>query len=80
MASEPLVAYILLNVDIGMEHKVVETILERFSRWVTEARVTYGEHDAVVRVEVPNMRVLDGVVTGIRELEGVRKTVTLIAS
>ena len=80
MSGEPVVAYILLNVDIGMEHRVVDTILERYSRWVTEARVTYGEYDAVVRVETPNMRVLDSVVTGIRELEGVRKTVTLIAS
>ena len=80
LSGEAIVAYILLDVDIGMEHRVVDAILARFSQWVTEARVTYGEHDAVVRVRVPNMRVLDSVVSGIREIEGVRRTLTLIAS
>jgi len=80
VSGEPIVAYILLIVDVGMEHGVVDSIIDRFSQWVTEARITYGEYDIVVRVRVPSMRVLDSVVSGIRSVEGVRKTVTLIAS
>ena len=78
--SSVIVAYILVDVDIGAEHEVVKEILEKYGRLVTEARITYGEHDLVVRVEVPNMRSLDMVVSGIREIKGVRKTTTLISS
>ncbi|MCE4598577.1 MAG: Lrp/AsnC ligand binding domain-containing protein [Desulfurococcales archaeon] len=75
-----IVAYILVDVDIGSEHDVVREILDKYGNLVTEARVTYGEHDLVVRVEVPSMRALDMVVSGIRSIKGVRKTTTLIAS
>lgn len=77
---QPIVAFILIDVDIGREYEVLNEILEKYGPSISEARVTYGEHDLVVKVEVPHMRALDGIVTGIRQINGVRRTVTLISS
>lgn len=79
MAGRPVVAYVLVNVEVGMENDVRDKIIEKFNKAVTEARITYGEYDIVVRVEVDSMKALETVVSGIRAIEGVRRTVTLIA-
>lgn len=79
MVSRPVVAYILVNVDVGAESDVRDEIIRRFNKAVTEARITYGEYDIVVRVEVDSMKALETVVSGIRSIEGVRRTITLIA-
>ncbi len=79
LAGKPTVAYILVNVEVGMENEVLDEILKRFDKAVTEARITYGEYDIVVRVEVGSIKALETVVSGIRSIEGVRRTVTLIA-
>ena len=79
MAGRPIVAYILVNVEVGMEGEVRDKIVDKFNKAVTEARIVYGEYDIVVRVEVDSMRALEAVVSGIRAIEGVRRTVTLIA-
>ncbi len=79
MAGKPVVAYILVNVEVGTENDVINEIMRRFNKVVTEARITYGEYDIVVRVEVGSMKALETVVSGIRAIEGVRRTVTLIA-
>ncbi len=79
MASRSVVAYILVNVEVGVENDVRDEIIRRFDRAVTEARITYGEYDIVVRVEVDSMKALETIVSSIRAIEGVRRTVTLIA-
>ncbi|MCC6044817.1 MAG: Lrp/AsnC ligand binding domain-containing protein [Acidilobaceae archaeon] len=79
MASRSVVAYILVNVEVGVENDVRDEIIRRFNRAVTEARITYGEYDIVVRVEVDSMKALETIVSSIRAIEGVRRTVTLIA-
>jgi DNA-binding Lrp family transcriptional regulator len=79
LASRSVVAYILVNVEVGVENDVREEIIRRFNRAVTEARITYGEYDIVVRVEVDSMKALETIVSSIRAIEGVRRTVTLIA-
>lgn len=79
MASRSVVAYILVNVEVGVENDVRDEIVRRFNRAVTEARITYGEYDIVVRVEVDSMKALETIVSSIRAIEGVRRTVTLIA-
>jgi len=79
LPGRAIVAYILVNVDAGVENEVRDSILSRFSKSVSEARITYGEYDIVVKVEVDSMSTLEKVVTGIRSIEGVRRTVTLIA-
>ncbi|MEM1873787.1 MAG: Lrp/AsnC ligand binding domain-containing protein [Acidilobaceae archaeon] len=75
-----IVAYILVNVLAGTEEDVRDEILSRFGGKVTEARITYGEFDIVVRVEVENMRILEAIVSGIRSISGVERTVTLVAT
>ncbi|MEM0340831.1 MAG: Lrp/AsnC ligand binding domain-containing protein [Acidilobaceae archaeon] len=75
-----IVAYILVNVLAGTEEEVRNEILNRFGGKVTEARITYGEFDIVVRVEADNMRVLEAIVSGIRSISGVERTVTLVAT
>jgi DNA-binding Lrp family transcriptional regulator len=79
LASRSVVAYILVNVEVGVENDVRDEIIRRFNRAVTEARITYGEYDIVVRVEVDSMKALETIVSSIRAIEGVRRTVTLIA-
>jgi DNA-binding Lrp family transcriptional regulator len=79
LASRSVVAYILVNVEVGVENDVRDEIIRRFDRAVTEARITYGEYDIVVRVEVDSMKALETIVSSIRAIEGVRRTVTLIA-
>ena len=73
-----IVAFILVNTEIGSEHEVAEKI--RGLKGVEEAMVTYGEYDLVVKVRVSSIRELDEVVTSIRRIEGVRLTSTLIAT
>jgi DNA-binding Lrp family transcriptional regulator len=79
LASRSVVAYILINVEVGVENDVRDEIIRRFDRAVTEARITYGEYDIVVRVEVDSMKALETIISSIRAIEGVRRTVTLIA-
>ncbi|MDM7275738.1 MAG: Lrp/AsnC ligand binding domain-containing protein [Thermoprotei archaeon] len=74
-----LVAYILVNVEVGAEGDVRDEIVRRFNKAVTEARIVYGEFDIVVRVEVDTMKALESVISGIRSIDGVRRTTTLIA-
>ena len=73
-------AYILINSEVGRENHIIKEILDKFSSAVTEARATYGDFDVIVRLEVNSMRALDGIVSGIRRIPGVVRTVTLIAS
>ncbi|MCX8196044.1 MAG: Lrp/AsnC ligand binding domain-containing protein [Acidilobaceae archaeon] len=74
-----VVAFILINVEMGAEEEVRDILLSQYKNSVTEARITYGEYDLVVKVEVENMAALEKVTTDIRAISGVRRTVTLIA-
>ncbi len=75
-----IVAYILVKVNAGKEKEVLDDILRSFTRNITEARITYGEYDIVIRVVANNMRMLDMIVKGIRRTPGVAETTTLIAA
>lgn len=73
------VVYILLMTEAGMEHEVAEEVSK--IEQVTEAHVTYGEWDVVVRVEIDDLgRKLDEIVTRIRKTRGVTKSMTLIST
>jgi len=74
--AEKIVSYVLVVVSIGREFEVVEKI--RGLEGVTEAIVVYGEYDVVVRIEADSMKVIDKVVTSIRNIPSVLRTVTLI--
>jgi len=76
--NENIVAYVLLNVALGKE----ATLREEISKlnYVTEAKIVYGEYDIVVRIEAPTLTILDKLVSTIRRMSGVLKTVTLIST
>jgi DNA-binding Lrp family transcriptional regulator len=75
---KPLVAYLLLLVDVGKEHMVAKEL--RKLPGVTEAQVVYGEFDVVARVEPSDISLMDETVTMARKLPGVTRTSTLISS
>jgi len=75
---EPLVAYLLLLVDVGSEHTVAKEL--RKLPGVTEVQVVYGEFDVVARLEPGDISLMDEAVTMARKLPGVTKTSTLISS
>lgn len=74
----PIVAYLLIVAEVGKEYDIANRI--RGMEGVTEARIVYGEFDIVARLEVPDLSVLDGIVTKMRGIPGIIKTSTLIAS
>ena len=47
---------------------------------ITEVRTVYGEFDVIARVDHDDMRTLDTVVTKLRTIEGVLRSVTLISA
>ncbi|MEM3439624.1 MAG: Lrp/AsnC ligand binding domain-containing protein [Candidatus Bathyarchaeia archaeon] len=71
-------AYLLIVAEVGREYDIANRI--RGMEGVTEARIVYGEFDIVARLEVPDLSVLDGIVTRMRGIPGIIKTSTLIAS
>ncbi len=73
-----MLAFILMVTELAKERRIVEELLR--IPGVVEAKLLFGEYDALARVEVADIAELDRVVTAIRNLEGVVKTVTLIAS
>ncbi|MCE4628078.1 MAG: Lrp/AsnC ligand binding domain-containing protein [Desulfurococcales archaeon] len=75
---EKIVGYVLIITDVGKEHDVATTIKRKFSGEVTEAVLTYGIYDIVVRFEVDSFMKSNEIVSFIREVPGVRKTETLI--
>lgn len=73
-----IVAFILIITELAKERLVVNELLKLPG--VVEARLLFGEYDVLARVEVEDIGKLDAVVTALRNLDGVVKTVTLISS
>ncbi|OYT53719.1 MAG: Lrp/AsnC family transcriptional regulator [Thermoprotei archaeon] len=78
MSEEKIIAYVLLNIALGKEHEVKEKASKLDH--VTEVKIVYGEFDIVVRIEAPTFKALDRTVSSLRSMDGVLKTITLIAS
>jgi DNA-binding Lrp family transcriptional regulator len=70
-------SYVLLNVELGSEEKVLGEI--RKMPHVKECHRIYGVYDMIAKVEADSMDELKEVITWkIRRLEGVRSTLTTI--
>jgi len=70
-------AYILLNVEGGTEDNVLKQV--RSIEGVTEAYVSYGVYDLIVKVSADNMQELKDIVTHkIRQINDVQSTLTLL--
>jgi DNA-binding Lrp family transcriptional regulator len=76
--SEAVKAYIVATVKRGTEHRAAEKI--RRMKEVTEALVTYGLYDLVIRIEAKNLGHLDKIVTDIRQIEEIEQTSTLVGT
>ncbi|MEM1665601.1 MAG: Lrp/AsnC ligand binding domain-containing protein [Zestosphaera sp.] len=74
-------AYILLVTSIGLEYDIAEEIkkLEDENVKVT-VDVIFGEYDIVVIAEGRDLKDIDKLVTNMRRIPGVTRTLTLISS
>jgi len=73
-----VVIYVLAVTDIGKEYDV-RTALAKI-KGVSEARTVYGEFDVVARLETPSLKEVDEVITTMRKIQGIIRTVTLISA
>jgi DNA-binding Lrp family transcriptional regulator len=74
---EVVKAYVIATVKRGTEHEAAQKI--RKMKEITEALVTYGLYDLVVRIEAESLGQLDKLVTNIRQMtEIIKQTSTLV--
>lgn len=62
----------------GTEHDVAKRL--QAMNGVTEALVTYGLWDIIVRIEAPNLSKLDALITEMRKIQEVVQTSTLVGA
>jgi DNA-binding Lrp family transcriptional regulator len=71
-------AYILIITEVGKEYDVVRKLRDMKS--ISEVSVVYGEYDVFAKFVTESLRDLDSIVTGVRSITGIIRTVTLISS
>lgn len=74
-------AYILVITSIGLEYDIAEEIkkLENENTKIS-VDVVFGEYDLVVTAEGKDLGDIDRLVTNVRRISGVTRTLTLISS
>lgn len=77
-SNQPVRAYFMVIVKRGTEHEVAGKL--RKLSGVTEAMVTYGLYDIVVRIEAQNLGQLDALITEMRKIEEIVQTSTLVSA
>lgn len=73
-------AYVLAVVELGQDHEIAEKIKELDHSAKITTDLVFGEYDLVAVIETDSIKKLDRIITQIRKLDGVLKTITLIAS
>ena len=72
-----MMAYVLINTEIGSESEVLDAIKK--IKNVIEAHAVYGVYDIVAKIEAETMDKLKETVTwNVRRLNKVRSTLTMI--
>ncbi|MGQ9479101.1 MAG: Lrp/AsnC ligand binding domain-containing protein [Thermoproteota archaeon] len=71
-----LKAYLLMVCEAGSERSI-ENILKEV-KGISSVDVVYGEYDLIATVEVNDIKELDGVVSEMRKIKGILRTITLI--
>ncbi|MEM2087427.1 MAG: Lrp/AsnC ligand binding domain-containing protein [Thermoproteota archaeon] len=71
-----LKAYLLIVCEVGLEREIEEAI-KKVSN-VTNVDGVYGEYDIIVTIQVSDIKQLDEVVTEVRRIKGVLRTMTLL--
>jgi Lrp/AsnC family transcriptional regulator for asnA, asnC and gidA len=78
MSKHSVKAYVLAVVKRGSEHDVAKRIQE--IKGVTEALVTYGMWDLIVRIETESLVKLDEIISNIRRFPEIDHTNTLVGT
>ncbi|MGC8975919.1 MAG: Lrp/AsnC ligand binding domain-containing protein [Thermoprotei archaeon] len=74
-------AYILVTTSIGLEYDIAEEIMKLENENVrVSVDVVFGEYDLVVTAEGKDLKDVDRLVTNVRRISGVTRTLTLISS
>jgi len=76
--NRTMIAYILINTEVGDEEKVYEVLLNM--KGVLEAHIVYGVYDIIAKVQSESMDGLREVVSEIRKKAGLKSTLTLIVT
>jgi len=76
--NQSVKAYFMAIVKRGTEHEVAKRLREMDG--VTEALVTYGLWDIIVRIEAPDLSKLDALITEMRKIEDIVQTSTLVGA
>ena len=72
-----VVAFILINTELGSENNVKEKLLELPE--IEEAHTVYGVYDVIAKIKVESMDTIKHIVfSKIRAMENVRGTLTTI--
>ena len=72
-------AYILINTEVGLEDKVLESLKK--NEYVKEAYITMGSYDVVAVIKSSDDKDLRSIVTNhLRSVEGIRQTLTLVVA
>jgi len=69
-------AIVAITNDIGAEGRVMESLCQMSS--VKECYIVYGVYDILVKVEAPSEDEMSAAITAIRDVPGVRSTLTLV--
>ena len=83
MGREPIKAYILVNTELGKEEDIVKeasSIVSDTGVEIVSSDLVFGEFDLVIVVSGDSVKKIDKFVTKLRRLDGVLKTMTLIAT
>lgn len=83
MGMEPIKAYVLVNTELGKEEDIVKEASGLGNDTGVEIRssdLVFGEFDLVIVVSGDSVKKIDKFVTKLRRLDGVLKTMTLIAT
>ena len=76
--EEQIVGFVLVHVAAGTEHSTIEAI--RKIEDVTEAFVTFGSWDMIVRIVTSNIGKLESIISQIRKISDVIQTTSLLTS
>ncbi|RLI30355.1 Lrp/AsnC family transcriptional regulator [Candidatus Bathyarchaeota archaeon] len=73
-----VIIYVLVVTEVGKENEIAKELSK--IKGVTEAKTVYGEFDVVARIEAENLKEVDEIITTVRKVSGIIRTVTLISA
>ncbi|MGW2229678.1 Lrp/AsnC family transcriptional regulator [Streptomyces formicae] len=77
--NSAVTAFVLITVPANNSGNVVNTLMDEYSEFVTEAAAVYGEADVIAKVELPSIDQLHRLVMDkIQNIPHVRVTRTFI--